>query len=114
MLKHRQIKLPNVNSTLVQGCVASHRNCNSYLRGFSYLDGQCLPLAANISNRCKMAIEYWLPKVDKSTIPGRRQSKTLRLSTDEDQKSSETDFLDYRLSPIGRQMTIENTVSGDF
>ena len=42
--------------------------------------------------------------------PGRRQSKTLILSTNVDQKSLETVF-DSHLSPGWRQMAIKITVS---
>ena len=43
----------------------------------------------------------------------RRQLKTLILSTNVDQKSIETVY-DCHLSPVGRQMAIEKTVSSDF
>ena len=46
--------------------------------------------------------------------PGRRQSKTLILSTNVDKKSLETEFLIAIMSPNWRQMTIKNTVSCDF
>ena len=45
--------------------------------------------------------------------PDRRQSKTILLSANVDQKSLETDF-DCHLSPDWRQMAIENSVSIDF
>ena len=46
--------------------------------------------------------------------PGRRQSKTLIISTNLDQKSLETEHSIAMLSPDWRQMVIENTVSSDF
>ena len=52
----------------------------------------------------------------KLTTPDRRQSKTLILSMDVDQKSLETEFsiAICRQSPDCRQIAIENTVSRDF
>ena len=46
-----------------------------------------------------------------NSTPGRRQSKTLILSTYLDQKSLETYYL---IASNWRQMAMENTVSSDF
>ena len=46
--------------------------------------------------------------------PGRRQSKTLILSTNVDKKIVRNRVFHCHLSPNWRQMAIENTVSSDF
>ena len=50
------------------------------------------------------------------SIPDRRQSKTfLHVTTDERGSKIARDFVfDCHLSPVGRQMSIENPVSNDF
>ena len=48
-----------------------------------------------------------------SDTTGRWQSKTLILSTNVDQKSLETVFLNFYLSPNWPQMAIKSTVSSD-
>ena len=58
-----------------------------------------------------------LPPIIVKTLkctPDRRQSKTLILSMNLDEKSLETEFFYCHLSPNWQQMAIENTVSRDF
>ena len=46
--------------------------------------------------------------------PGRRQSKTLFTIDERGSKIARKSVFDCHLSPIGRQMAIENAVSIDF
>ena len=46
--------------------------------------------------------------------PGRRQSKTLSTIEERGSKIDRNSVFDCHLSPVGRQMAIENTVSIDF
>ena len=48
------------------------------------------------------------------STPGRRQSKTLFTFDKRGSKTDGNSVFDCHLSPIGRQMTIENSVSNDF
>ena len=47
-------------------------------------------------------------------IPGRRQSKTLSTIDERGSKNDRNSGFDSHLSPVWRQMAIENTVSIDF
>ena len=51
--------------------------------------------------------------VDKNT-PGRRQSKTLFIIDERGSKIARNSVFDCHLSPIGRQIAIENSISNDF
>ena len=48
------------------------------------------------------------------TTPDRRQSKTRLTIDDRGSKIARNGVFDCHLSPVGRQMTIENSVSNDF
>ena len=46
--------------------------------------------------------------------PGRRQSKTVLLIDERTSKIARNSVFDCHLSPVGRQMPTENSVSNDF
>ena len=48
------------------------------------------------------------------TTPGRRQSKTLLTIDERGSKIARNSVYDCHLSPVGRQMAIDNSVSNDF
>ena len=54
---------------------------------------------------------YPTPNQTRRTIPGRRQSKTLSKIDECGSKIDRNSVFDCHLSPVGRQMAIENTVS---
>ena len=57
-----------------------------------------------------------VPLVDVSSklTPGKRQSKTLLTIEERGSKIVRNSVFDCHLSPVGRQMAIENSVSNDF
>ena len=59
--------------------------------------------------------EMWIELNTQIQItPGRRQSKTLLTIDERRSKIVRNNVFDCHLSPIGRQMGIENSVSNDF
>ena len=53
-------------------------------------------------------------RLEEQDTPGRRQSKTLFTIDKGGSKIGRNSVFDCHLSPVGRQMTIENSVSNDF